>query len=107
MGGAVPRSAAGRLHPPPFKPCVRLSRTRLTGGLLVQHARLRVANRTAHPVQALLPKPLPRPDCGATRLEVPAVAPHHEAVETPPDVTVELVELPGSVPGAEVVAPAA
>src|SRR3990172_9694773 len=106
MGGAVPLLAA-RLHPPPFKPCVRISRTRLNGGLLVQLARLRVAYCPAHPVQAQVPKPLPRPGFGAASAQVTTMALHEESAKTLVDVLVELVELPRGVPGAEVVAPAA
>src|SRR5690242_7201815 len=105
MGGAVPLRPA-RLHQPPFKPYVRVSRIRLTGDLLVQHARLRVAYRPAQSVQALIPKPLPVPLCGLAAPKVPTPSLHHEALESPVDVAVELVELLRSVPDAEVVAPA-
>jgi hypothetical protein len=69
MGGAVALLAA-RLHPPPFKPYVRIYRIRLTGGLLVQHARLRVANGTAQSMQALVPEPLSVPQLGSANVQV-------------------------------------
>ena len=106
MGGAVPLLAV-RLHPPPFKPCMRIYRTRLNGGLHGQLAQLWVTYRSEHPVQAQIPKPLPRPGLGAARSQVTPVALHQEAVKALVYVLVELVELPRGVPGAEVLSPAA
>src|SRR3970282_70999 len=104
MSGAVPLTAA-RLHPPPFKPCVQFSSTRLTYGLLVQHARVRVAYHPTQPQQALTPDPRSAPLLRLTTAEPLPPLLHHETAQPVAKVAVELVELPGRIPGAEVVGP--
>src|SRR3990172_12816376 len=104
MSGAVPLTAA-RFHPPPFKPRVQFSCTRLTDGLLVQHARIRVAYHPTQPQQALTPEPFSRPLLRLTGTEPLPPLLHHETAQPVGEVTVELVELPGRIPGAEVVGP--
>src|SRR6266496_3569190 len=47
------------------------------------------------------------PLLGVTRAEVATLTLHHEAMESPPRIGVDLYEFLGRVPGAEIVAPAA
>src|SRR5581483_9790031 len=95
-----------RYHCPPFKPDVRFSRIRLSDGLLVQHRRLRVADRPVQAVQALSPEPLVGPLSSATSTQVPSRALHEEAAEAVGGVVVDAPELRSGVAGAEVAAPA-
>src|SRR5260370_7930840 len=104
MGGAVPLDAA-RLHPPPFKRYVRFSRIRLSGGLQGQLALPWVVDCPEQPMQAVVPKPFPRP---LRHLSGPKISPaplHHPCVKPPIGVSVHLVEFATGIPGPKVIAP--
>src|SRR6266702_7346845 len=68
---------------------------------------LRIADGTAEPVQALSLEPLACPPVSLPGAQVPAPLLHHQALEPPRHMPVDLNELVSGVPGAEVVAPAA
>src|SRR5487761_655325 len=67
----------------------------------------RIADGAAEPVQAVPVEPVFCPGVGLPGVQVPAPFLDHEAAEPVHDVVVGLAELDGSVPGAEVVPPAA
>src|SRR5258708_8545839 len=68
---------------------------------------LRIADRARELVQAQPVQPLLRPLLSLSRAQVPAAFLDQKTLQPPRDVPVGLTELDGSVPGAEVVAPAA
>ena len=57
-------------------------------------------------VQALVVEPGRRPPICLTGTQVPTPLLDEQAEQSPPDVLVDLAELDGRIPGAEVVAPA-
>jgi hypothetical protein len=97
-----------RFHPPPFKPCVRFSRTRLTDG--VHECSMRGFGYRTVPrsrCRPSPPEPIPRPRPRLSCSKIPAPALHHEVTKPQVNVGVELVELPGRIPRSEVVSTAA
>src|SRR3989442_7191519 len=67
----------------------------------------RIANRPEQPIQALDPKPLGRPAIDSTGVQVAPDAPNKEASQAALHAPVDVLKLDGSVPGAEVLTPAA
>src|SRR5260370_24072372 len=72
-----------------------------------QRARRRIPHGATQPVQAVSPEPFPRPRGRLTGTEGAPSPLHHEAVQPPVDVRVEVVELPSRITRAEIVGPAA
>src|SRR3954468_21998307 len=68
---------------------------------------LRVLDGPAQTVEPVLVEEVARPTLGFACAEVAPLALHQEAMESLPHVGVDLVELGGGVPGAEVIAPTA
>src|SRR5258708_3547267 len=68
---------------------------------------LRIADRASEPVEPVPVEPVFCPRLGLTGVQVPTPFPDHQGAEPPHDVVIGLAELPGGIPGAEVVPPAA
>src|SRR5690606_23017756 len=91
---------------PPFKPCVRISRTRLTDGRSSSGMRgSRVAYGPSQAIEPEVVEEVARPFNRFTCPHVPPLSLHHEAHETSLDVAVHPVELLRRVLRAEVIAP--